>query len=186
MTAKKGQDKLVEAFPRVLAKVPNAKLLLVGEGIHLFEIIAEAHELGLKQSALSLRYEPPQDCVIFTGGVPWELVPAYFQAADVAVAVSRPALMGLGQEGFGMVSIEAAACGKPVVVGQNGGAPETVIDAVTGFVVDPNNPKEIAARLIELLTQPQKAQQMGRRGRERVLTNFTWDQIASHLISLLR
>jgi phosphatidylinositol alpha-1,6-mannosyltransferase len=66
-----------------------------------------------------------------------------------------------------------------VVVGRSGGAPDAVDDGVTGFVVDPRSPDEIAARLVELLTDPERAREMGARGRARAQADWQWDDIAA-------
>jgi phosphatidyl-myo-inositol dimannoside synthase len=94
---------------------------------------------------------------------------------------SRTRLLGLEPEGLGIVFLEAASCGKPVVVGRSGGAPDAVDDGVTGFVVDPRSPAEIAARLVELLTEPDRAREMGEKGRARAQADWQWDDIAARL-----
>ena len=124
MIRRKGQDTLVKAWPAVLAAVPEARLLLVGDGPHREAVQRLAADLGVA------------DSVIFTGGVPWDQVPAYTDAGDVFAMPCRTRLLGLEPEAFGIVFLEAQACGLPVLVGDSGGAPETLLDSRTGFVVD--------------------------------------------------
>jgi phosphatidyl-myo-inositol dimannoside synthase len=111
--------------------------------------------------------------------VTWADIPPYFDAADVFAMPSRTRLAGLEPEGLGIVFLEAAACGKPVIVGRSGGAPDAVDDGVTGYVVDPTSPDEIAARVVELLTDPDKARAMGEAGRIRAQADWQWDDIAA-------
>jgi phosphatidylinositol alpha-1,6-mannosyltransferase len=89
--------------------------VLVGEGPRRAHVEELAERLGVA------------DSVILTGGVPWEDLPAYFDAADVFAMPCRTRVFGLEVEAFGIVFLEAAACGVPVVVGRSGGAPETVV-----------------------------------------------------------
>jgi phosphatidylinositol alpha-1,6-mannosyltransferase len=86
---------------------------------------------------------------------------------------------GLDVEGLGMVYLEAAACGKPVVAGTSGGAPETVQEGVTGHVVDPRSPAAVAGVLTGLLDDPARARAMGAAGRRWVEDRWSWTSIAA-------
>jgi phosphatidylinositol alpha-1,6-mannosyltransferase len=185
----KGQDKLIAAWPTVITAVPDAILVIVGDGNYLTKLITQAHGFGLRKELKLPTADDfgitAGDKVLFVGSVTWEQVAAYDDAADVIAMPSRPRLFGLGPEGFPLVFMEAAACAKPVIVGRNGGAPEGTLDGISGFVVDPNNVPEIAGKVIELLLQPELAREMGARGREWVLANHTWDQVALRCAELL-
>jgi phosphatidylinositol alpha-1,6-mannosyltransferase len=109
---RKGQDTLIKAWPAVLRAHPAARLLLVGDG---------PYRAGLERLA---RTRGVADSVIFTGGVPWDEVPAYTDAGNVFAMPCRTRLFGLEPEAFGIVFLEAAACGLPVLAGNSGGAPE--------------------------------------------------------------
>ncbi len=167
LVARKGQDQLVAAWPAVLEKVPGAHLVVVGDGPHRAALDKQVAALGLTSA------------VTFTGPVPWAQIPPYFDAADVFAMPSRTRMLGLEPEGLGIVFLEAASCEKPVVVGRSGGAPDAVDDGVTGYVVDPRSPAEIAERVVELLTDRDKAREMGRLGRERAQRDWQWDDIAA-------
>ena len=167
LVARKGQDQLIAAWPAVQSAVPGARLLIVGDGKHRGALEKAVAERGLG------------DAVTFTGPVTWASIPPYFDAADVFAMPSRTRLAGLEPEGLGIVFLEAASCGKPVIVGRSGGAPDAVDDGVTGFVVDPTSPDEIAARTVELLTDPAKARAMGDAGRARAQADWQWDDIAA-------
>ena len=114
MIKRKGQDTLVKAWPEVLAELPEARLLLVGDGPNRTAVERLAARLGVS------------DSVIFTGSVPWDEVPAYTDAGDVFAMPCRTRLFGLEPEAFGIVFLEAQACGLPVLVGDSGGAPEAL------------------------------------------------------------
>jgi phosphatidylinositol alpha-1,6-mannosyltransferase len=112
LVRRKGQDTLVRCWPEVLARFPTAVLLLVGDGPDRgrLERLVAAHGVG--------------DAVVLTGSVPWEEVPAHLDAGDVFAMPCRDRLGGLEVEAFGIVYLEAAACGLRVVPGRSGGAAE--------------------------------------------------------------
>jgi phosphatidylinositol alpha-1,6-mannosyltransferase len=112
MVKRKGQDTLVRAWPDVLRELPDARLLLVGDGPNRARI-----ERMVRRRRL-------QDSVIMTGRVPAEDIPKCMDAGDVFAMPCRSRLFGLEAEAFGIVYLEAAACGLPVSVGMSGGAPE--------------------------------------------------------------
>jgi phosphatidylinositol alpha-1,6-mannosyltransferase len=125
------------------------------------------------------------DHIRFIGSVPWDEAPQWFDAADVFAGPSRTRLAGLEPEALGIVFLEAQAAGKPVLVGASGGAVETVQHEITGYGVDPHDPADIAARAITLLSDRDRAREMGRAGRAWVEREWTWDASVSTLRSLL-
>ena len=174
MVRRKGQDTLVKAWPQVVASVADARLLLVGDGPHRARVEDLAESLGVV------------DSVIFAGSVPWDKIPAYTDAGDVFAMPCRTRLWGLEPEAFGIVSIEAAACGLPVVVGRSGGAPETVIEGETGYVVDPYDVDALSGCLVRLLMERPRSRSLGSRGREFVRDMWSWDVAAETLSEHLR
>lgn len=173
MVKRKGQDMMIGAWPRVLRDVPDARLVIVGDGPDRKRLEKLVASRGVA------------DVVTFTGSVPWEQMPGYMDAADVFAMPSRSRLMGLEPEGLGIVFLEGAACEKPVIVGRSGGAPEATDDGVTGYVVEPTDTAEIARRVVELLTDKEKSARMGALGRERVLASWQWDQVGETCRRLL-
>ena len=103
--------------------------------------------------------------VRLTGALPRTGVVVELQRAHAFALPVRTRLAGLNPEGLGLAAVEAAACGLPVVVGRSGGAPETVLDGRTGFVVPPADHRALAARLVELLADPARSRAMGAAGR---------------------
>ena len=173
LVARKGQDVLVAGWPRVLARHPAARLLLVGGG----------PDEGSLRRAVAAR--GLQDSVVLTGPVPPADLPAHYAAGDVFAMPCRTRRGGLDVEGLGMVFLEAAACGRPVVAGTSGGAPETVREGVTGHVVDPRSPEAVAVTLNGLLDDPDRARAMGAAGRAWVEQRWSWATIAATFAELL-
>jgi phosphatidylinositol alpha-1,6-mannosyltransferase len=103
--------------------------------------------------------------VAFTGALDPAGVLTELQQADVFALPVRTRLGGLDPEGLGLAALEAAACQLPVVVGRSGGAPETVRHGHTGYVIDPDDPYELAIRLADLLAEPEHARALGAAGR---------------------
>jgi phosphatidylinositol alpha-1,6-mannosyltransferase len=122
LVRRKGQDRLLQAWPGVLRRHPDAALLLVGDGPSRSRLERLTESLGVT------------DSVVLTGGVDWDEVPAYVDAGDVFAMPCRSRLAGLEPEAWGIVSLEAQACGLPVVVGDAGGAPETLSSPEAGQV----------------------------------------------------
>ncbi|RBY88878.1 alpha-(1-2)-phosphatidylinositol mannosyltransferase [Blastococcus sp. TBT05-19] len=173
LVARKGQDVLVHAWPRVLARHPGARLLLVGGG---------PDERALRRAVASRSLE---DSVVLTGAVPHDELPAHYAAGDVFAMPCRTRRGGLDVEGLGMVFLEAAATGRPVVAGTSGGAPEAVQDGVTGLVVDPRSAEAVAVALSGLLDDPARARAMGTAGRAWVEERWSWASIAATFAELL-
>jgi phosphatidyl-myo-inositol dimannoside synthase len=118
--------------------------------------------------------------------VPPHELPGHYAAGDVFAMPCRTRRAGLDVEGLGMVFLEAAACGRPVVAGTSGGAPETVQEGVTGHVVDPRSPDAVAATIADLLDDPARARAMGAAGRAWVEQRWSWTTIAATLDELLQ
>jgi len=173
LVPRKGQDVLIRALPMIHKLVPEAALLLAGGGPHL----ASLRELAMGSQPGS---------VVFVGEVPDAELPTYYAACNVFAMPCRSRWGGLEVEGFGIVFLEAAAAGKPVVAGRSGGAEEAVADEVTGLLVEGREPKAVALAVTRLLLGEAVSRQMGERGRARVEAEFTWDRQADRLAEILR
>ncbi|HZP91128.1 MAG TPA: glycosyltransferase family 4 protein [Actinomycetota bacterium] len=173
LVPRKGQDVLIRAMAQVRRRVPDACLLIVGEGPY--------------RGALErLAAEAPPGSVVFAGQVSEEELPRYYAAADLFAMPCRTRLGGLEVEGWGNVFIEAAACGRPVLAGDSGGAREALVDGVTGLLVDGSDVGAVADGLVSILADPELARRMGRAGRERVERDYTWRRAAEQLAGWLR
>jgi phosphatidylinositol alpha-1,6-mannosyltransferase len=159
---RKGQARVLAAVARLLAKGRDLEVLMVGRG---------RDEARLRRIAAA-RGVPTR----FEVGVPWEALPGLYREMTAFVMPCRSRWMGLEVEGLGLVFLEAAAAGLPVLAGDSGGSPETVVPGETGFVVARDS--HIDEGLEMLLDDPEKARRMGAAGRERVLAEFTWDAVA--------
>lgn len=173
LVARKGQDVLIRALPTIRAAVPQARLLLVGEGPYRAELEKLAYRAGVRQ------------VVTFTGRVPWGQLPACHDAGTVFAMPCRDRRGGLEVEGLGIVFLEAAATGKPVLVGASGGAVDAVLDGENGFLVDGTDAGQVAARLITLLQDGDLAARFGDRGRRWVRQDWQWQDRADTLATLL-
>jgi len=173
LVPRKGQDVLIRALPLVRRRVPEAVLVIVGSGPY------EARLRGLTEDLAP-------GAVRFVGQVSDDELPSYYAVGDVFAMPCRSRLGGMEVEGWGNVFIEAAACGRPVVVGDSGGAPEALIDGETGLLVDGRDVHAVADTLTTLLLDPGAATKLGDAGRERVLRSHTWPRIAEVLAGWLR
>ena len=171
---RKGQDKLIESLPAIIQKIPNAHLLLVGEGPyrnHLTKLV-QKHQL--------------EDFVTFIGRIQFAQLPSYICLGEIFAMPSRSRFAGLEVEGLGIVYLEASACGLPVIAGASGGAPDAVIDGVTGVVVDGLNCDAIANTAIQMLENPIQSQKMGLAGRLWVIEHWSWQIWSGEFTKLLR
>ncbi len=174
LVARKGQDALLRALPAVARAVPDVALLLVGHGPDRARLERIADRVGVRAR------------VRFAGGVPWEELPAYYDAGDVFAMPCRTRRGGLDVEGLGIVYLEASATGLPVVAGRSGGAPDAVRAGETGWVVDGREPAAVADALIRLLAAPELARDMGAAGRRWVEREWSWEAAAARLAAMLQ
>ena len=163
----KGMDTLITAMPRLLAEWPDLQLVAVGEGDdqEWLEQIADGRGV--------LRH------VHFLSGLTYPEIAACYQACEVFALPSRG-------EGFGLVYLEAMACGKPVIGGAHGGAPEVIHDGKTGYLVQHGDAGQLATSLEALLADPAHGREMGARGRERVERELRFAIFAKSLKKILR
>ena len=164
---RKGQDRLVEAMPAIVKKIPNASLVFVGEGPRRSHLDALVEKYSL------------QDHVFFIGRIHYEDLPKYIAVGDVFAMPSRSRLWGLEVEGLGIVYLEASACGLPVLGGSSGGAPDAVRDGETGYVIDGNDHDAIADRIVRLLESKELRDSMGSAGRQWAVEQWRWERWSS-------
>lgn len=166
MVTRKGQATLVRAWPKVLAELPEARLLLVGDGPSRGAVERLARALGVRHS------------VIFTGSLPWEQIPAYTDAGDVFAMPCRTRKFGLEAEAFGIVLLEAQACGLPVVVGDSGGVRDAIAVGTWNAVVrgDPGD-----AVLAVLSRGNRQDEELNRDA----LAEFDWRARSAELVELI-
>jgi glycogen(starch) synthase len=154
LIAEKGIDLAVSAFASLAPSFPDARLVIAGDGPERAGLERQAGDLGIA------------DRVDFLGWVSPERMPTVTSAASVVVVPSR------WQEAFGLVAIEAALQGRPVVAARVGGLPEPVADGETGIVVEPEDSAAIARAVATLLGDRELAARMGRAARQRAATQY--------------
>jgi glycosyltransferase involved in cell wall biosynthesis len=153
----KGLGVLLEALRVVADSVPSARLDVVGDGDDLARLRRRAAELGIA------------DRVEWRGRVPHDRLPAFYQRAAVTVLPSLTEA-----ESFGMCLVEAMACGCPVVGSAVGGIPFVIRDGHDGLLVDPGDPRALAAALVTVLSDGDAARRLGAAGRSSALQRWDW------------
>ena len=163
----KGMDTLITALPKLLPRWPELHLVAVGEGDDREWLEHLAQESGVRRH------------VHFLSGLSYAELTACYAACEMFALPSRG-------EGFGLVYLEAMACGKPVIAGAHGGAPEVIDDGRTGYLVQHGDSVQLATSIETLLANPEMARAMGKRGKERVENEFRFNAFAKSLKKILR
>jgi glycogen(starch) synthase len=162
---------LVQALPLVLEEYPKTKLVILGKGEEQKDIVEMAERLRIKENVICrFEFVPEEERIL------------HYAAADVCIFPSV-------YEPFGIVSLEAMAMAKPIVVGAHGvvGFREQVVPSgpgQTGIHINGEDPSDIAWGIKEILKNPQKAKTWGQNGRKRVLEFFTWRKVAEQTIKI--
>ncbi|MBW4661157.1 MAG: glycosyltransferase family 4 protein [Drouetiella hepatica Uher 2000/2452] len=166
LVPEKGVEVLLRAFAQVLPQVPQARLLIAGQGSEVSFLQTLAVELGISNA------------VTWLGHLPFAEMEQQFEAAWVQAVPSQ------WEEPFGNVSTEAMMRGTAVIASAVGGQPEIVQDGTTGFLVPPGEVEAIALPLLRLLSDRTLAEQMGQAGRQRALTHFSETQRTERFIDI--
>ena len=153
LAAGRGHDSLIEAFRQLLARRPEARLLLVGKGERRDALIGLVTRLGLERQTLFAGYRDAD-------------LPAVLAALDVFV------LLGAGSDESCRAALEAMAAGRPVVAARVGALPDAVVHGETGLLLDRSTPEDVAAALERLLANAGERRAMGEAGRRRALALF--------------
>ncbi len=167
----KGIMDLVQAMPQILKEFPKVKLVILGTGDEEANVRDLIARLNVRNNVvLRLEFVPEHERIV------------HYAAADLCVFPSL-------YEPFGIVSLEAMALEKPIVVGAKGvsGLKEQVVSAgpgQTGVHVDGSDPADIAWGVKKILASPEKARQWGKNARERVLSYFTWEKAARQTLDV--
>jgi phosphatidylinositol alpha-1,6-mannosyltransferase len=170
---RKGMDLVLEALPKVLKQCPDMIYKIVGDGPDRSRLEQLSLELGVDEAVDFLGYAENGD------------LPSIYQSADIFVLPSREMKDESSIEGFGIVYLEASACGLPVIAGRSGGAVEAVIEGETGILVDPYDSEILGEAIIYLIDDPDRRARMGMAGREWVVREMNWVRAASEIYKLL-
>lgn len=179
LVPRKGFDTAIRAVAELRRRHParydDVHLAIAGHGRDADRLERLATELGCP--------------VTFLGRVANDALPRLYGCADLFTMLCRNRWGGLEQEGFGIVFVEAAACGVPQVAGRSGGAAEAVVDDVTGRVVEASGARAVTAAadaFAELLDDPARREAMGAAARRRAVAEFDYDVLAARLGAALR
>ena len=170
LVPRKGIDKVIEAMPLIMAEIPEARYVIGGDG---------GDRDRLRQLANA---SPAKESITFLGRISEKEKHECYKRCDVFVMPNRESAEG-DIEGFGIVFLEANAFGKPVVGGRSGGAVDAIKHGITGLLVNPTNVLEIAAAVIDLLTDKIEAEKLGQSGMRRIESEFNWTIGASRVVS---
>lgn len=171
MQRRKGHDYVIQCLPEIRKTLPNIAYLVASDG----EEWNYLHELT--------REKEVEDVVKFLGPVEQEDMVKLYNTCDIFIMANRT-MPGGDVEGFGIVFVEAGACGKPVIGGMSGGTADSIRHEENGLRIDASRHQEIIDAVTGLGTDPQRRREMGQRGREIVLEDYTWDVIAERILRL--
>ncbi len=163
----KGIEYLISAFSKIIIDFPEVKLIVVGDGPLKDQVRAVISKYNLSKS------------VFLLGRVDVMDLPKIYAACDLFVV---PSLM----EGFGIVYLEAMACGKACIGTNIGGVEDVIADGITGLLVPPADPTSIYLAIKRLLSDEDTLMRFGKDGRKRVLENFTWEKVAAQTLDVYR
>jgi len=172
LVPRKGIDLVIRSLPIVLQRVPDLIYRVGGDGPDRPRLEQLAAELGVGSA------------VQFLGPIRNEDLTLQYRSADIFVMPVRADATSM--EGFGIVYLEASACGLPLIAGRSGGAVDAVRENETGMLVDPNDHHELAQVILELLLNPEKRRRMGETGRRWTVAEMSWDRTAEAIARLLR
>jgi phosphatidylinositol alpha-1,6-mannosyltransferase len=163
LSRRKGFDTVIRSLPLLRAQGMDVRYAVIGVGEDRDYLLALAREIGVAESVHLLGHVGPDD------------LPRWYNACDVFVMANRE--INGDNEGFGIVFLEAAACGKPVIAGQAGGTGAAVEDGVTGLRVDGNALDEVTEAIATILRNPGTARSMGERASGRASRQFSWESV---------
>lgn len=175
LTEKKGVCYLIAAMELVIQKIPNTKLLIIGNG----EL-----EQELKQQVKQLKLD---DQILLIGSISNKDLPEYYASADIFIGPSVQ-VQGGDREGFGLTLVEAAMSGCPVIASDSGGITDIVQDSRTGFLVPPGDVNLLAERIIHVIrhTGCQALLELRSRGRQNCVELYDWSVISNRYIIILK
>jgi phosphatidylinositol alpha-1,6-mannosyltransferase len=166
LVPRKGFDVLLEAVDGL----DGVQVAIAGTGRDHDRLVRRARGLGPRAAVL--------------GRVDDELLPLLYGAADVFTMLCRDRWGGLEAEGYGIVFVEAAACGVPAIAGRSGGSHDAVVDGETGFVVEPRDVRGVRMAIERLLHDDALRARLGAAARERAVRELSYDVLASRLAPL--
>lgn len=160
---RKGHDMMIRAMPAIIEKMPSVLYAIIGNGDHKVFLNELVDRLGIQHS------------VSFMNEIDDQAMVKCYQQCDLFILPNRQ--VGNDIEGFGMVLVEAQACGKFVITGNSGGTAETLIQGETGVVVDCSTPENLAITVVELLSNLTRLEEGKEKARQHVENSFDWEKV---------
>jgi phosphatidylinositol alpha-1,6-mannosyltransferase len=171
---RKGHDVLIKALRNIITHQSNVLYAIIGDGAQKASLLALVKEHKLQEHVMFMEELSDQQMI------------QCYQQCDVFVLPNRT--VGRDIEGFGMVLVEAQACGKPVIAGDSGGTAETMLLNETGFIIDCTSPEPLSEKICALLDNKSLALKIGKKGREHVVNTLDWknltDKVKAHVDEL--
>jgi glycogen(starch) synthase len=164
----KGFDLAIKALKNIINQFPEARLMISGDGPERKNLENQVSEKGL------------WDSVHFTGWISPDKVPELINKALMVVVPSR------WEEPFGLVALQAAQLGRPVVASKTGGIPEVVLDKETGLLFEKENVKDLVEKIMFLIQNPKKSIEMGKAAKKRAQTDFSIESVSKKYESLYK
>jgi phosphatidylinositol alpha-1,6-mannosyltransferase len=171
LVRRKGFDQVIRSLPELVKQGIDVHYALIGIGEDWDYLSDLAKQQGMADRLHLLGHASPED------------LPRWYNACDVFVMANRE--INGDTEGFGMVFLEAAACGKPAIAGDAGGTGAAVVDGVTGFRVDGTQVEPLVSALSSILSDSELAARLGQAGLDRAKDEFSWDAVAEKTRALL-
>ncbi|MGB8216467.1 MAG: glycosyltransferase family 4 protein [Candidatus Methanoperedens sp.] len=166
MTGQKGHDLLIRSMPELLKGDRNLKLILVGFGPKMNDLENMARKLNVLEN------------IVFTGKVPYDKLPLYYNLADVFVFPT------MRVEAGPLVIPESMACGKPVIASRIGGIPTVIENYVDGILIEPGNLKELKKKIIEILGDEKLSRTLGENARKKIVEQYSVDRMVENTIKV--
>lgn len=165
LVERKGVDKVIRCLPRLCDVIPELVYVVVGSGPERGRLERLAQEMGISER------------VVFAGRVSGQELPLFYVACDLFIMPSGSARERWDVEGYGLVFLEASACGKPVIGGRGGGTQDAIEDGVTGLLIDPQDEDQVIEAILRILSDPPFARRLGGNGRRKALRKPDWSLI---------
>lgn len=172
LSRRKGFDMVIRSLPELISQGIAVRYVLIGIGEDYDYLTNLSRELGVADSIHPLGHVSPED------------LPRWYNACDVFAMPNRE--INGDTEGFGMVFVEAAACGKPVIGGKAGGTGSAIQDGITGLRVDGGSSEKVRMALAQILSDTNLSLALGRDGRTRAVNQFSWESVAEKTLSSVR
>lgn len=173
LVERKGHDLVLKAVAALRSIIPNLLYVIAGSGPHEGQLRRMAEALGIS------------DCVLFKGHTPAEDLTALYASCDIFVMPSRFLAADHDVEGFGIVFLEASACGRPVIGGRSGGVEDAVLNEKTGLLVDPEDAGSLEQAVLRLWRDAGLRATFGAAGRKRIVSELTWQHFGANVRAVL-